>query len=255
MRQLPLPLDRRDAAVASSSAPIVVSKTVAMPKTKLFRRQLERRLGHPIHLVFTDNKTTVVSQSFKSSLHSVRLHQMFLEGDDALVADIAEFVASACPASGERIDRFILRHEHLLRKQKRAVQPADAEGKYFDLLTIYRQLNAQYFRGAVEADIMWGRRPQTRKRKRRHSITLGSYDPRAACITIHRALDGAFIPDYCIARVVHHEMLHAVFPPEHTSTGRRLVHGPQFRKAEALFAEADKADAWIDDNIDRLLRR
>ena len=105
-------------------------------------------------------------------------------------------------------------------------------------------------RPAISADITWG----ASAGRRRTSITLGTYDDRASRIQIHPALDQAFVPRLCVARIVHHEMLHAKHPPSVGRDGRRVVHGAAFRKEETTFPGASEADVWFDLNLERLLR-
>lgn len=123
------------------------------------------------------------------------------------------------------------------------------KGTYHDLRVIYDYLNKRYFQDQVRASIAWGR---FGNRTRAYSIRLGSYDYLGKTITIHPALDQAVIPRLCVERVVHHEMLHQMFPAK-TSRGRRQIHTPEFRAAEKLFFGAQLADAWFDSNLTRIL--
>ena len=127
-----------------------------------------------------------------------------------------------------------------------------AAGRTHDLGPIFLALNRAYFDGAIAADITWGR-PGKKHGRSRRSITLGSFDERARRITIHPVLDEPSVPELCVARVVHHEMVHAKIPPEREG-GRRLVHGPRFRALEAKFVGATEADDWLDAHLDALLR-
>jgi hypothetical protein len=71
---------------------------------------------------------------------------------------------------------------------------------------------------------------------------------------IHPVLDQPHVPGLIVARVVHHEMLHAKHGEQRDRGGRRVVHGRAFRADEARFDGAREADAWLEAHIDELLR-
>ncbi|MBH1988442.1 MAG: hypothetical protein I8H75_00510 [Myxococcaceae bacterium] len=125
------------------------------------------------------------------------------------------------------------------------------KGVYHNLEDLYHQINSRYFENRVEATIAWGKYGKTTARKR--SIRLGSYCMRRKKITIHPALDQACVPCICIERIVHHEMLHQLFPAKRTLFGRRSIHHAEFRRNERLFIGADRADQWIQENLRHLL--
>lgn len=126
-------------------------------------------------------------------------------------------------------------------------------GIYHDLEEIFHRVNEAYFDCAIDATITWGKRPNALSR--RTSIQLGSYHPNKRLITIHPVLDQAIIPRLCVERIVHHEMLHQHLPAEKKRGQRRQIHTPEFRRAEALFHHAERADRWFKDNLDLLLAK
>ncbi len=125
------------------------------------------------------------------------------------------------------------------------------KGVYHNLEAIYEELNRQYFSGNIDAKIAWGKHAPTSSRRR--SIKLGSYCYDRKHIVIHPALDQACVPRVCIERVIHHEMLHQYYPARQSRGRRRCVHHAEFRAAEKLFSEAELADRWFKDNLNRLL--
>ncbi|MEI6789646.1 MAG: SprT-like domain-containing protein [Myxococcaceae bacterium] len=125
------------------------------------------------------------------------------------------------------------------------------KGIYHDIELIYQQINSLYFDNQIEAKITWGRFGSYAARKR--SIRLGSYCSQRKRILIHPAMDQACVPRICLERVIHHEMLHQKFPVSKHLSGRRCVHGRQFKSAEQEFRDAALADAWFKDNLKRLL--
>jgi predicted metal-dependent hydrolase len=89
---------------------------------------------------------------------------------------------------------------------------------------------------------------------RRRSIKLGSYHASERLIRIHPALDQPFVPEYFIAFVIFHEMLHERIGTTRQGHGRRCVHPPEFRALEARFPSAAEALRWEKENLGKLLR-
>lgn len=247
--QLALPLLEAVAAepVTAPPAPRRVSRT------RLLEEAIWRRLGKGTRVLLVDTRSTLLSQSVKDGVRTVRVHQMFLDASEGVREALAEYLATGSRRAGEVLDRFIDEQDHLLAHQAPPLSPDAHVGRYHDLKAIYDALNARYFDGALDVDIGWGTGGRFARRRKR-SITLGTYDDRARRITIHPVLDQPFVPAYCVARIVHHEMLHAVHPAERTPSGRRVVHGRAFKRDEARFAEAREADGWFDENLDSILR-
>jgi hypothetical protein len=239
------------AELADTSPPPRAEPAAAkVPRSRQLQRALEQALG-PHQLKITDNRSTLLSTSTRKGVLCVRVHQLFLDGDEQLFLDIARYLRSGHKGAGERIDAFVASRDHLLDHHVKDLAPDAHVGEHHDLLAIFRDLNASYFHPAIRADITWSAASPL---KRKSSITLGTYDARARRIQIHPALDQSWVPRLCVARVVHHEMLHAKHPAEKGPGGRRVVHGPAFLKEEAGFDGAQQADVWFDLNLDRLLR-
>jgi hypothetical protein len=145
-------------------------------------------------------------------------------------------------------------HRYLLdRGAARPLRAGAWRGRHHDLLEHYDAINVRYFADRIVAEIGWSQAGPT-TRRRRASITFGSYDHRARRIVVHPALDAAHVPAMVVARIVHHEMLHAKHGEQTTASGRRVVHSKAFRAEEATFHGALEADRWIDANLDALLR-
>ncbi|MGH9378486.1 MAG: SprT-like domain-containing protein [Terriglobia bacterium] len=123
------------------------------------------------------------------------------------------------PATRERIDEA-----RRVRGFKR-IRPA--QGSHLDLEEIFASLNQKLFNGKVEIQkIGWS--PSASR------TILGHYDPAHKTITISRALDRPRAPRLMVEYIVHHEMLHAVFPVERIAH-RRVIHPAKFREAERRF--------------------
>ena len=102
---------------------------------------------------------------------------------------------------------------------------------------------------ADDCVISWA---QDRRGKR--SIRLGSYWPERKLIRVHPALDQAFVPRYVIESIVYHEALHRIMGVERTEAGNQ-AHTSRFRVRESWFPDFEKGEKWIEDNLNRLLRR
>lgn len=149
------------------------------------------------------------------------------------------------------IRQFVLNFLKMAYHTKKSVPKSSTKGIYHDIELIYHQINLLYFDNQINAQILWGRFGTYAARKR--SIRLGSYCSRKKCILIHPSLDQACVPRICVERIIYHEMLHQKFPVSKHPSGRRCVHGRQFKLAEQEFRDAPLADTWFKDNLKRLL--
>ena len=109
-----------------------------------------------------------------------------------------------------------------------------------------------HFANGVTAAITWGRMPILGKRRR--AIRFGAYFSRGNIIRIHPLLDQAFVPEYFVRYVVFHEMLHAAMETRATGSGRRRVHGGEFKRRERAYPDYDRAIAWETANLKKLLK-
>jgi hypothetical protein len=118
-----------------------------------------------------------------------------------------------------------------------------------DLQAILDRLNAEYFGGAIEARIGWG---AVRGMRRRRTIKTGVYVEAARLIRIHGHLDRPEVPEFYVAMVVFHEMLHQAVPAVERN-GRRVVHGAEFRRRERAYPDFERARVWEEQHLGMLL--
>ncbi len=220
------------------------------------RRDLEVRTGERIELTVTDNSSSIMS--FKSAAKGrparLRIHHMFLSaGPDVLGALATWLTKRNCQRSAQVLDDFIKRNGHLIVRNRERPIDVTTRGTHFDLQRLYDEINRAHFEDSVNAPITWGRMPTTRKRR---SIRLGSFTPEDNVIRVHPLLDQAFVPEYFVRYIVFHEMLHAHLGIETSSSGRRCIHTPAFKRMERAYPDYDRAIGWHDDpkNLRKLLR-
>lgn len=122
-----------------------------------------------------------------------------------------------------------------MRRLRGSKRLGPAQGSRLNLEEIFASLNERLFRGRVEIrKIGWSR---TASR-----TVLGHYDPAHGTITISRVLDHA--PPTLVEYVVHHEMLHVVYPVERNDH-RRVIHSAEFRQAERAFPAYEEAQGLL----------
>lgn len=221
-------------------------------RTRVLVDAIRAALGD-VDVVLQDARSTLVAQGEKNGRRVVRVHQLFLDAPDDVRAALARWLARGDRAAGRIIDAFVDEREHLLDGTAPPLPPDAHVGRHHDLAAIYVAVNERYFAPPVDAEIGWGQVGRV-GRHGRSTITFGTYDERLRRILIHPCLDQAHVPLIAVARVVHHEMLHAKHPQVRGADGRRVVHGPAFRRDEAAFDGAAAADAWFDAHLDALLR-
>ncbi len=217
---------------------------------------LTMRLPEPADVVFTNNRSTMVSFKRRGGRLIVRLHRLFRHADNEVLESLAHYLGNRDKAASKALDQFIVTHKQEIRSARvRKGRPVRVEGRHHDLGVVLNRVNQTYFEGKVDVLIGWGRAP-VRRRRRRNSRSISralatySYDDRT--IRVSPILDSADVPDYMIDWIVYHEMLHHVLPVEE-SGGKRKYHTERFKTLERAFIRYDEAKLWEKDHLDRLL--
>lgn len=120
----------------------------------------------------------------------------------------------------------------LRRQRGRKVEHRPA-GAHHDLGLLFERINRRYFENALE-------RPRLGWSARAWRTQLGCFDPALRQIVINRRLDRAEVPEYAVAYVMYHEMLHQKHPMRFARC-RRESHSPAFRREEKRFADYQRA--------------
>ncbi len=177
----------------------------------------------------------------------IRLHHMFLDAPDPVLAALAVYLTGRDKRAAAVIDGFI-------RARQADAPPPEVrcapQGRFHDLRALFDRLNAAYFHGACTARITWG---SAGSRRYRRSIQLGCYVRSEALIRVHPCLDQAFVPEFYVAWIVFHEMLHEVIGVERHGS-RHSVHPPEFVAIEQTYPDYARCKAWEEQNLPRLLR-
>ena len=214
---------------------------------------LSELLAERVRLTVHDNRSTMVSFRRDPGEIHYRVHYMFLEAPHEVVTALAAFAgprrgaAARRREAGSRIDAFVKRNRAHI-----AAPRADrllARGRFHDLQEIYDRLNTAQFDGQIEARIGWG---PVRPGRRRRTVKTGVYVQDARIIRIHPTLDRSQVPEFYVAAVVFHEMLHQAVPAREVN-GRRIVHGAEFRRRERSYPDHARARAWEDRHLSLLL--
>lgn len=226
------------------------------PSPELLRgvceRELSRRLDHRVQLTVTDNGRTMVSSRDGGDHLRVRVHHMFLDAGPEILDALARYLSLADDVSRELLRRYVKTQSARIQRRRRHTPRVESHGTHHDLAHIYADVNRRYFDGAVAAQIGWSRRSPRAGGRRRRSIKLGSYRARDALIRVHPVLDAAWVPRYFVEYIVYHEMLHHVVPMPDRG-GRRTLHGAEFKARERRFEHYQRALAWEQEHLDRLL--
>jgi hypothetical protein len=213
---------------------------------------LAGRLAERVRITIHDNRSTMVSFRRRTGEVHYRVHHMFLDAPGDVVDALAAFAGGPRGAgrrrtAGSHIDAFVRRN-----RARIAVPRADrleARGRVHDLKAIYDRVNAEHFEGRIEARIGWG---TARGGRRRRTVKTGVYVQDARLIRIHPTLDRPEVPEFYVAAVVFHEMLHQAVPAREAG-GRRVVHGAEFRRRERAYPDHERAKAWEERNLALLL--
>ena len=136
-----------------------------------------------------------------------------------------------------RSDRTRRRITHMRRGRVR-ISASGPQGRHFDLHTMFDELNARYFAGALQRPhIGWSTRNWRRQ--------FGCYDPGPNQIVLNRRMDHPRVPQVAVEYVLYHEMLHVKHPTRRSGC-TLLSHSPEFRAEEKRFPEFDRARKVLD---------
>ncbi|MCU0608835.1 MAG: hypothetical protein MUF22_03585 [Chitinispirillaceae bacterium] len=145
------------------------------------------------------------------------------------------------------LEKIILRHMASLPGQHPKQSRFDpgrfsenAHGRVYDLAEVFDSVNRVAFCGKLQALVRWGK---DKSRTSCHTVKTDRQGRRVNCITIAGVYNRKEVPRCAIEGVMHHEMLHIAVPPYERS-GRRVVHGREFKHAEKNFPQYAPWRRW-----------
>ena len=133
--------------------------------------------------------------------------------------------------------RKMSRQLQLIRGVRGSKHIGSPSGRFYDLETIFDDLNARFFHGLLG-------RPRLAWSKVRAHSRLGHYDAAHNAIIVSRVFDQRGVPRYAVEYIVYHEMLHLKHPVR-VNGGRRCVHSEEFRAEEELFPHLGAARQFL----------
>jgi predicted metal-dependent hydrolase len=131
----------------------------------------------------------------------------------------------------------VARKAHLVRQMRGRKRLDSPRGRFYDLDSIFEDLNRRFFHGLMGRPQMSWSPTKTRR-------VLGHYDPAHNAIVISRIFDDPAIPRYVVEYIVYHEMLHLKYPVRLRGS-RRCVHSEEFQAEEKLFPEWARAEGLL----------
>ncbi|MDB5050119.1 MAG: hypothetical protein JWO30_3190 [Fibrobacteres bacterium] len=126
-----------------------------------------------------------------------------------------------------------------LARNRRRVQRLEPKGAHHDLDASFRAVNERYFEGRLQAKLTWSARLGGLST---HSLAQDGEGQPYHLLSISRGYDNPEVTPEILGGVVYHECLHIAIPPRREG-GRRVVHGPDFRRRER---EYDHFEVWRD---------
>lgn len=181
------------------------------------------------------------------------LHHRFTDADAEVWGDLARWLRSGrrARAACRRLDAWLDRmHAQEVAPQERAGHPGD----HHLLPKIARGVVSTHLAGEFDERrkpvVSWAKRKRSTARR---GLRLGSYDSSRELVRIHRVLDQPAVPEWVVAFVVYHELLHSLIPSRRV--GRRLIHhSAEFRRREQAHPDHARATRWEKTHLQRLIR-
>jgi predicted metal-dependent hydrolase len=207
--------------------------------------------GRPPHFVVEYHPYTVLSHTIrlKEDTAHVRLSDVLRKAPLSVVEAAAAILLGRLyrrQPPRELLDAYrefsyagATRRRVLKFRKKRARRAEHRpSGTHHNLEQLFAVLNERYFGAALATPLLaWS--------SRNWSAQLGCYDPALNQIVLNRRLDNEAIPEYVVAYVLYHEMLHQKHPMKFARC-RRESHGPKFRREEKIFAEYEQAMKFLE---------
>jgi hypothetical protein len=217
---------------------------------------LTMRMPMPVDVVFTDNRSTMISFRRRGGRIAVRLHRIFRHADNVVLDHLSRYMVAPTRADSAALDHFIDAHKaEIDRRPRRRARALATKGRFHDLRATLHRVCHTYFKGDIDVKIGWGSPPKRRtKTRRRRTISraLATYNYDTRTIRVSPVLDTPNVPAYVLEWVVYHELLHHVLPVKKIN-GKHRYHTSQFRLYERAFRQYEAAKRWEEQHLKELL--
>lgn len=216
------------------------------------QQHLESSAGKKLQIKINDNRSTMLSVRWEPHCTKVSLHRMFLSAPRNVMDELACYLRGEQKTIAPVIKAFIDDNVKKL-DYSHTIDPRSllSKGTVYNLTEIYDALNEEYFANKLNLRITWF---GTRQQRNRTRVTFGLYHDPLKLIKINRLLDSPVFPDYVVAFVIYHEMLHHVCPPYVDRNGLNQIHSKAFKQREKLFRYYNLAQKWIQDHQQHLFK-
>jgi len=213
---------------------------------KFFQEELEEEIGKKLELEINDNRSTMLSVKWGPDYTKVSLHRMFLKAPQNIMDKLACYIRQEDKSIHPKVKAFIETGLQKLDYSKTIDSSKFYQvGNVYHLKQIYDDLNEEYFNGKLKIAITWFGKLAQRNKTR---VTFGLYHDSMKLIKINRILDSPSFPDYFVAYVIYHEMVHHVCPAYVDEKGINRVHSKEFKEIESKFKYFDLAEKWVHEN-------
>jgi predicted metal-dependent hydrolase len=141
-----------------------------------------------------------------------------------------------------RYRRYVSSHHitekaHLVRQMRGRKRIGTAQGRFYNLESVFDDLNVRFFYGLLARPQMTWSRDHARN-------SLGHYDPAHNAIVVSRVFDHPRVPRSAVEYIVYHEMLHLKHPVKLRGS-RRCVHSAEFQAEERMFPDLERAKQFL----------
>ncbi len=178
----------------------------------------------------------------------VRLSDLLEGAPDAVLRAIAHILLAKMYRKpiernhATRYRRYVSSHHisekaHLLRQVRGRKRIETAQGRFYNLESVFDDLNVRFFYGLLARPQMTWSRDHARN-------SLGHYDPAHNAIVVSRVFDHPRVPRCALEYIVYHEMLHLKHPVKLRGS-RRCVHSAEFQAEERVFPDLERAKQFL----------
>jgi len=178
----------------------------------------------------------------------VRLSDLLEGSPDAVLRAIAHILLAKMYRKpiernhATRYRRYVSSHHisekaHLLRQVRGRKRIETAQGRFYNLESVFDDLNVRFFYGLLARPQMTWSRDHARN-------SLGHYDPAHNAIVVSRVFDHPRVPRCALEYIVYHEMLHLKHPVKLRGS-RRCVHSAEFQAEERMFPDLERAKHFL----------